>query len=271
MPESASRAKVELVDTGQIPNGGHLRLLRCGADYSIQFGQDELMGSEAAQSEEALAQLAIRRLDTGCGRMLIGGLGMGFTLGAALEALPSNASVVVAELVPKVVEWARGPLAHLFGNMLDDPRVSIVISDVHDVIITSPGHFDAILLDVDNGPDGFIRPENDRLYCNWGLRAAYAALRPGGVLAIWSAYDDPRRFHPTCSTRQRGVRDGAPRVWRHDARSSVMALGCTGLCAYIRRTIRDHATYALTYIGLQTRSRMAETGGKQHGSFRQLS
>jgi spermidine synthase len=190
VPEGASRATVELVDTGQIPNGGHLRLLRCGADYSIQFGQDELMGSEAAQSEEALAQLAIRRLDTGCGRMLIGGLGMGFTLGAALEALPSNASVVVAELVPKVVEWARGPLAHLFGNMLDDPRVSIVIGDVHDVIITSPGHFDAILLDVDNGPDGFIRAENDRLYCNWGIRAAYAALRPGGVLAIWSAYDD---------------------------------------------------------------------------------
>ena len=193
-PASASRAKVELIDTAQIPNGGHLRLLRCGADYSIQFGEDELMGSEAAQSEEALAWLAVRRIGTECGRMLIGGLGMGFTLGAALEALPKNASVVVAELVPKVVEWASGPLAHLFGNTLEDPRVSIVIGDVHDVIVASPRRFDAILLDVDNGPDGFIRAENDRLYCNWGLRAAYASLRPGGVLAIWSAYDDEAFF-----------------------------------------------------------------------------
>lgn len=188
--ERASRANIELIDTAQIPNGGQLRLLRRGTDYSIQFGDDELMGSQAAKSEEALAWLAVRRMGARRDRILIGGLGMGFTLSAALEALPANASIVVAELVPKVVTWARGQLAHLFGNTLEDPRVSIAIGDVHDVIVASPGSFDAILLDVDNGPDGFIRAENDRLYCNWGLRAAYTALRPGGVLAVWSAYED---------------------------------------------------------------------------------
>lgn len=191
---SSGNAAVELIDTALIPNGGHLRLLRCGADYSIQFGEDELMGSTAVESEEALAWLAIRRMGGQRDRVLIGGLGMGFTLGAALAALPANASIVVAELVPKVVAWARGPLAHLFGDTLADPRLSIEIRDVHDLIVSSPGAFDAILLDVDNGPDGFIDIANDRLYCNWGLRASYAALRPGGVLAIWSAYEDEAFF-----------------------------------------------------------------------------
>ena len=118
------------------------------------------------------------------------GLGMGFTLGAALANLPANAEIVVAELVPKVVTWANGPLAHLFGDSLVDPRVSIELGDVHDVIAAARERFDAILLDVDNGPDGLIHIANERLYCNWGLRAANAALRPGGILAIWSAYGD---------------------------------------------------------------------------------
>jgi spermidine synthase len=96
----------------------------------------------------------------------------------------------VAELVPQVVLWAKGPLAHLFGNSLSDPRVTLKTGDVHDVIVDSNDHFDAILLDVDNGPDGFIQLENERLYCNWGLRAAYDALRAGGVLAVWSAYPE---------------------------------------------------------------------------------
>jgi spermidine synthase len=187
-------APIELIDTAQIPNGGMLRLLRCGNDFSIRFGEDELMGNEAVESEEALAQLAIRRAGVQCERVLIGGLGMGFTLGAALAELPEDASIVVAELVPKVVTWARGPLAHLFGDTLADPRVSIQVRDVHDVIVDSPGGFDAILLDVDNGPDGFIHLANDRLYCNWGLRACFAALRPGGVLAVWSAYEDEAFF-----------------------------------------------------------------------------
>lgn len=181
---------IELVDTADIPGGGLLRLLRCGPDFSIQFGEDELMGSQAVDSEKALATLACRRMGKHQDRVLIGGLGMGFTLGAALAALPASATIVVAELVPKVVTWANGPLAHLFGGNLADPRVTIEIRDVHDVIVGAPGGFDRIMLDVDNGPDGFINLANDRLYCNWGLRAAYAALRPAGVLAIWSAYDD---------------------------------------------------------------------------------
>lgn len=164
--------------------------MRRGGDFSIQFGHDELMGSQLSGSEEALATLACRRLGNRGNRVLIGGLGMGFTLGAALSALPASAEIVVAELVPEVVAWANGPLAHLFGNHLSDPRVSLRIGDVHDMIVAAPGGFDGILLDVDNGPDGLINLANDRLYCNWGLRASYAALRPGGVLAVWSAYSD---------------------------------------------------------------------------------
>jgi spermidine synthase len=187
--ETAS-APIELVDVADIPGGGQLRLLRCGADYSIHFGDEELMGSEAFQSEQALASLAIGRIAERCDRILIGGLGMGFTLGTALEVLPCSSEVVVAELVPKVVAWANGPLAHLFGEALTDRRVSIEIRDVHDVIDDADQAFDGILLDVDNGPDGLIQLANERLYSNWGLRAAYSALRPGGVLAIWSAYED---------------------------------------------------------------------------------
>lgn len=181
---------IELIDRAEIPGGGQLRLLRCGPEYSIRCGEDELMGSQAFDSEEALATLAIHRLGAQRDRILIGGLGMGFTLGAALRALPAGATVVVAELVPQVVAWAKGPLAHLFANHLTDPRVRIEIGDVHDVIANGVDGFDAILLDVDNGPDGFMRDANDRLYCGWGLRSAYAALRANGVLAIWSAYPD---------------------------------------------------------------------------------
>ena len=183
-------SSIELVDTADLPGGGQLRLMRRGGDFSIQFGHDELMGSQLSGSEEALATLACRRLGSRGDRVLIGGLGMGFTLGAALSALPASAEIVVAELVPKVVTWAKGPLAHLFGNHLADPRVSLQVGDVHDMIVGAPGGFDGILLDVANGPGGLIHLANDRLYCNWGLRAAYAALRPAGVLAVWSAYPD---------------------------------------------------------------------------------
>lgn len=159
-------------------------------DYAIEFGETQLMVSWASRSEQALATLVCQRVGMERGHMLIGGLGMGFTLGAALDALPMSASVVVAELVPKVVEWARGPLAHLFGDMLDDPRVVVKVCDVHDVISGPTGQFDAILLDVDNGPDGLISVANDRLYCHRGLCMAYNALRCGGVLAIWSSYPE---------------------------------------------------------------------------------
>lgn len=182
--------EVELVDTAEIPGGGRLYLMQSGSDFSIQFGEDELMGSQDFASEKALAQLACQRMVQQPDRVLIGGLGMGFTLGATLSALPESTTIVVAELVPKVVAWAHGPLTHLFGRSLSDPRVSLEIRDVHDVIVEARASFDGILLDVDNGPDGLIQDANDRLYCNWGLRAAYGALRPAGVLAIWSAYED---------------------------------------------------------------------------------
>ena len=188
--DDSAEIPVELVDTAQLPGGGELLLWRRGDDYSIQFEDDELMGNQVRHSEEALATLVCERLSDRDGRMLIGGLGMGFTLGAALSSLSPAAEVVVAELVPEIVKWARGPLAHLFQDHLVDPRLSLEMADVHDVIIRQEAAFDAILLDVDNGPDGMIHLPNERLYCDWGLRAARHALRPGGVLAIWSAYTD---------------------------------------------------------------------------------
>lgn len=181
---------LELVDTAEIPGGGQLRLMRRGNDFSILFGRNELMSSRLRGSEEALATLACQRLRMQNPQMLIGGLGMGFTLGAALAALPMSAAIIVAELVPRVVTWANGPLAHLFGDNLTDRRVSVEVRDVHEVIANASARFHAILLDVDNGPDGFIHAANDRLYDNHGLRAASVALKPGGVLAIWSAYPD---------------------------------------------------------------------------------
>jgi spermidine synthase len=182
---------LELIDTADLPDGGTLRLMRRGQDYAILFGRNELMNSRLRGSEEALAILACERLRaTPRSHMLVGGLGMGFTLRAALAHLPATARVTVAELVPEILTWAKGPLAHLFGNSLDDPRVTIEMRDVDDLIAGSRASYDAILLDVDNGPDGLIHAANDRLYGRQGLDAAYAALRPGGVLAIWSAYPD---------------------------------------------------------------------------------
>jgi spermidine synthase len=178
----------ELVDVGDIPGGGKLHLVRHGDDYEILLGDEQLMGSWASCSEAALATLVSTRLGARAERILIGGLGMGFTLAAARSAFAAHTSIIVAELVPSIVAWARGPLAAIFGGSLTDPRVSIEVRDVHDVIVGERGSLDAILLDVDNGPDGLVTLANERLYCNWGLRAAYDALRPGGVLAVWSAY-----------------------------------------------------------------------------------
>lgn len=190
MDDDRATLPVELIGTAELPDGGQLHLWRRGDDYSIRFGDNELMGNQVRHSEEALATLTCRRLANGESRVLIGGLGMGFTLGAALKSLPSTATIMVAELVPGIVTWAKGPLAHLFHDYLADPRVKLEMADVHDVIVREKAGFDAILLDVDNGPDGLIHLPNERLYCNWGLRDAHAALRPGGVLAIWSAYTD---------------------------------------------------------------------------------
>jgi spermidine synthase len=146
------------------------------------------MNSRMSGSEKALADLACDRIeDRDRPRLLIGGLGMGFTLRAALEALPDDAAITVAELVPAVVDWARGPMADLFDGCLDDPRVTLVVGDVSAVIAAKSDAYDAILLDVDNGPGGLDRDANDELYNASGLAAARAALTPRGVLAVWSA------------------------------------------------------------------------------------
>lgn len=177
----------EHLDTALVPDGGgELRLMRRGAEYSIMAGAIELMNSRLSGSEEALATLVCARVGP-AGRLLIGGYGMGFTLRAALGALGPQAAVVVAELVPKVVDWARGPMAHLSAGGLEDPRVSIVLGDVSAAIAGGAKAYDAILLDVDNGPEGLSRKENDRLYSREGLAAARRALSPGGVLAVWSS------------------------------------------------------------------------------------
>lgn len=180
-----------LIDTAEIPGGGTLRLMRRGNDFSILFGRNELMSSRMRGSEEALATLACERLHAARPEILIGGLGLGFTLGAALAALPPGASIKVAELVPQILAWAKGPLAHIFGDSLADPRASVEIGDVYDMIAHASGRFDAILLDVDNGPDGMVHEGNHRLYGHNGLRAAFDALKPGGIVAFWSAYPDP--------------------------------------------------------------------------------
>ncbi len=182
----------ELLATAKVPGGGELRLFRRDRDFMIVLDRNELMNSRMSGSEEALATLTCARLkNTKNSRLLIGGYGMGFTLRAALKALPAGASVVVAELVPEIITWARGPMAELTAGCLDDPRVTVVEEDVAAVIATARGQYDAILLDVDNGPDGLTRAENDRLYSVGGLRAARAALVSSGTLAIWSAADDP--------------------------------------------------------------------------------
>jgi spermidine synthase len=183
---------VEL-DRAAIPGGegGALRLMRRGDEYSIMSGSVELMNSRRSGSEKALASLGWARIaGRRAPRLLIGGLGMGFTLRAVLAEASADAEVVVAELVPAVVAWARGPLAHVFGGCLDDPRVTVRIADVADPIAAPGSGYDAILLDVDNGPGGLGRAANDGLYAAEGLAAARRALRPGGVLAVWSAAPD---------------------------------------------------------------------------------
>ncbi len=181
-----------LIDTAQLPgDGGELRLLQRGAEFSIRLGHNELMNSRVHGSEEALAELAIAKIaDRKRPQILIGGLGMGFTLRAVLRAVDKDARIVVAELAPAVVAWNRGVLAGAFGDSLADARVSIREDDVGHLIRSAPSAYDAILLDVDNGPEALSRKANDRLYDLAGLRAAYAALRPRGVLAVWSAGPD---------------------------------------------------------------------------------
>ncbi|HSH57074.1 MAG TPA: hypothetical protein VK965_03880 [Halomonas sp.] len=188
-------AKFEEIGTASIPGQGtRLRLLKRNDEFSIRIAGSpgELMNTRLHASEDALAELACRRVaERPATRVLVGGLGMGFTLAAALAALGEDAEVVVAELVPGVVEWNRGALGAAAGHPLNDARTRVVVGDVGELLRGEPGGFDAILLDVDNGPEGLTRRENDWLYSPKGLAAAQRALRPDGVLAVWSAGEDP--------------------------------------------------------------------------------
>ncbi|WP_300974186.1 spermidine synthase [Sphingomonas sp. LHG3406-1] len=177
--------------TARIPGGPEMHLYSRGADHMILVEREELMSTRMSGSEEALALMTAERLgNRPKQRWLIGGYGMGFTLRAALKVLPPDAEVTVAELVPEIIDWAKGPMADLTGNCLNHKRVKIVVGDVADRI--AEGGWDAILLDVDNGPDALVRAANDGLYGPVGLARAKAALRRAGLLAIWSAGADPR-------------------------------------------------------------------------------
>lgn len=181
----------ELIDSAQIPQGDTLRLFRRGSDFMIVLDRNELMNSRMSGSEEALATMTCERLsDAKAPHLLIGGYGMGFTLRAALAVLKADAKLTVVELVPEIIAWAREPMAELTAGCLDDPRVEILEGDVAAEIGAARSRYDAILLDVDNGPDGLTRARNDGLYSARGLAAARAALKPNGVLAVWSAAPD---------------------------------------------------------------------------------
>jgi spermidine synthase len=211
----------EHLDTAQIPGtDDELQLSLRDGEYTIGIvGGGMLMSSRAHDSEDALAEQTCRRLaDRQQARVLIGGLGMGFTLAAALKSLGENAEVVVAELVPAVVQWNREPLAALAGNPLKDKRTVVREGDVANVIRTGKNKFDAIMLDVDNGPAGMTRKKNNWLYSFDGLTASYSALKPEGVLAVWSAGPD-RNFRERL--RKVGFKVSQARVRAHDKKGDL--------------------------------------------------
>lgn len=193
MPTSPHPPRMPLIDTGAIPGGGRLRLFRDGTHYTIKLDDGtDLMSTRAHGSEEALAQLAAARLGPRPGACwLVGGLGIGYTLAAALRHAGSAASVTVAELVPAVVAWNRDLLGAFAEQPLADARTRLHAGDVADLLRGERQRWDAVLLDVDNGPDGLTRAGNDWLYAPAGLRAVRDALRPQGVLAVWSAHPSP--------------------------------------------------------------------------------
>jgi len=186
--------KRELIDTVEIPDGETLELYSHGRDFMIVLGYNELMSTRMRFSEEQLAELTCDRLATDTPRMLIGGYGMGFTYRAALARMSDKGEAVVAEISDKIIEWAKGPMAELTGDCLSDPRLDLKICDVAALIDDANDgtcdKFDAILLDVDNGPDGMVRADNNRIYSRTGLAKARDALTPDGVLAVWSAAPD---------------------------------------------------------------------------------
>ncbi|MEH6589805.1 MAG: hypothetical protein V7746_06110 [Halioglobus sp.] len=186
--------KWTVLGVAEIPNnGGELKLSQRDQEFSIRLSgiRGELMNSRVHGSEESLAELGCADLaNTPGAHVLVGGLGMGFTLTAALKAVNDTATVTVAELIPEVVEWNQGPLGDCAGNPLRDPRTKVFVGDVG-ALFNTPQTFDAILLDVDNGPEGLTHSDNDLLYSQRALETIYKALKPNGTLAIWSAGPDP--------------------------------------------------------------------------------
>ena len=186
--------KRELIDTAEIQDGETLELFSHGRDYMIVLGRNELMSTRMQFSEEQLAEMTLDRLDTDTPRILIGGYGMGFTYRAARERLGEGAEIVVGEISEKIIQWAEGPMNELTGNTLSDPRLDLKICDVAALIDDANDgtceKFDAILLDVDNGPDGLVRADNNRIYSKTGLGKARDALKPGGIVSVWSAAPD---------------------------------------------------------------------------------
>lgn len=180
----------ETLAVATAPDGETIELRRRGHELLIRAGGYDLMSSEDDASSRALATLALTDRSRNGLRVLVGGLGMGFTQRAALDAVGPDAIVEVAELVPAVAEWNRGPIAPVAGHPLDDPRTRLFVGDVAERIRAAREHYDAILLDVDNGPDALAHGGNEGLYDGRGLAAAHRALRPGGVLAVWSFSDD---------------------------------------------------------------------------------
>jgi spermidine synthase len=185
---------LELLGQAVSRDGTVLKLVRRSDEYIILANGKSLMSSRMHGSEEALATLACQKARTlAQPSVLVGGLGMGFTLRATLDVLPASATVLVTEIVPAVVDWNRGPLAELAREPLTDSRVRVNVDDVAVTLASSPDQFDAVLLDVDNGPAGFSASSNDMLYDDRGIAAAFAALKMNGVLAVWSARED-RKF-----------------------------------------------------------------------------
>ncbi len=179
----------EEIDRTKVP--GHeeeVTLLKRGTEFSMRIAGVELMNSRRHGSEDSLAELTCSRIKRKSSlKILIGGLGMGYTLAAALEQSESDTRITVSELIPAVIRWNRKYLGHLAGMPLNDPRVTVEEEDVVETLRRAKSAWDAILLDVDNGPEGLTRKANDRLYSRSGLKTSFSALNKGGILAVWSS------------------------------------------------------------------------------------
>ncbi|MEE8425075.1 MAG: hypothetical protein V3S11_04570 [Elusimicrobiota bacterium] len=208
----------DIVQTARVPSGGaKLTLYKKDEEYSIWIENTELMSSHAHESEDELAHVALKdpKLNPRP-HVLIGGLGMGYTLAAALKALPEGGKIRVAELIPEIIDWNRGPLAHFAGRPLEDKRVDVQRVEVGRLLQTQLEEYDVILLDVDNGPEGLVRGGNDWLYTEEGLESSHTALKPGGILAVWSAFRDPAFYMRLKKVGFRDVRQVRVKITPND-------------------------------------------------------